>query len=320
VHFGAIRGLDGFKNYDSVIVAGREQPPPVVVENMARALFGADQERLLLTGEYVPQMRGHRMRDGTRTAVVVQVHPDPRVQALVEQIREREIEQMVGRLRLVHRAVPARVFLLSNLPTALPVHRLASWHEVIPTKLEQAIAAGRGVVPLSAAELARAHPSLWATEREFKDWQRRKGVQVPIRDNYWNLHPLSEATLVSYRRAGQSRGSPHTAIVPAGMAPAAALEALLGPVEHVTVLETWHRPAAIIEDYAEPEPIAVPIAVHAPYHVIDVDEAFVIGPHDCQRWTLATGQRVLVQVEMARRWQLALRPPERPATFWGATA
>ena len=174
-HFGAIRGLDGWKDFDTVIIAGREQPRPLDAENMARCLFGAETEPLLLTGEFVSQMRGHLMKDGTRTAVMVQVHPDLRVQALVEQIREREVEQMVGRLRLVHRASPARVFMLSNLPTALPVDRLATWTTIMPSKIEQAIVAGRGVLPLSRSELARAHPSLWASEQELKDWQRRKG-------------------------------------------------------------------------------------------------------------------------------------------------
>ena len=69
------------------------------------------------------------------------------------------------RLRLVHRDRPAKVFLLSNLPTALPVDRFTTWAGVAPDKLEQAIVAGRGVLPLSRSELARAHPSLWATER-----------------------------------------------------------------------------------------------------------------------------------------------------------
>ena len=68
-HFGAIRGLDGWKDFNTVIIAGREQPPPLTVENMARSLFGADPEPLLLTGEYVSQMRGHLVKDGTRTAV-----------------------------------------------------------------------------------------------------------------------------------------------------------------------------------------------------------------------------------------------------------
>ena len=216
------------------------------------------------------------MKDGTRTAVMVQVHPDLRVQALVEQIREREVEQMVGRLRLVHRASPARVFMLSNLPTALPVDRLATWTTIMPSKIEQAIVAGRGVLPLSRSELARAHPSLWASEQELKDWQRRKGGQVPIRVLYWNVHPLSEAILVSYRRAGQSRGSRHQAIVPAGIASAAALAQQLGPVEAVTVLEVLHRPSAastdVIIDDGGREPPENPITVLAS-HELNVDEA-----------------------------------------------
>ena len=130
-HFGAIRGLDGWKDFDTVIVAGREQPQAVDVENMARSLFGADAEPLLLTGEYVPQMRGHRTKDGTRTAVAVQVHPDLRVQALVEQVREREVEQMVGRLRLVHRGqagagVPADQ--PAHGPAGRPPHHLGGGH------------------------------------------------------------------------------------------------------------------------------------------------------------------------------------------------
>ena len=138
-------------------------------------------ERLLLTGNYVPQMRGHLMKDGSRTAVTVQVHPDPRVQALVEQVREREIEQMVGRLRLVHRTQPARVLLLTNTPTALAVDQLTTWEGIMPDKMEQAIVRGRGVLPLSSAELARVHPELWATAEEADIWWRRKGSQVPIR-------------------------------------------------------------------------------------------------------------------------------------------
>ena len=241
-HFGAIRGLDGWKDFDTVIVAGREQPPPLAVENMAR--MPVRRRRRAAAAHRRVRVRrcaGHRMKDGTRTAVVVQVHPDLRVQALVEQIREREVEQMVGRLRLVHRTTPARVFLLSNLPTALPVDRLATWDEVMPGKMEQAIVAGRGVLPLSAAELARAHPSLWATAQEAEHWMARKGAQVPIRELYWNVGTLSVATLVSYRRPGHRRGSPHQAILPGRVESTELAEDLLaavvGEVEQVRILE-----------------------------------------------------------------------------------
>ena len=261
-HFGAIRGLDGWKDFDTVIVAGREQPPPSAVENMARSLFGADPEPLLLTGEYVPQMRGHRTKDGRRTAIVVQVHPDPRVQALVEQTREREIEQMAGRLRLVHRDHPARVLLLTNLPTALPVDRFTTWEGIMPDRMEQAIMRGRGVLPLSYAELARAHPDLWATAKEAEHWLARKGPQVPIRELYWNVGTLSVATLVSYRRPGQRRGSPHLAIVPGDVSlPATTapdLAPLLGAVEDVRIVEALQRPVT------QPLPVVALPAVPSP--------------------------------------------------------
>jgi hypothetical protein len=246
-----------------VIVAGREQPKAVDAENMARCLFGADREPLLLTGEYVQQMRGHRTKDGSRTAVVVQVHPDLRVQALVEQAREREIEQMVGRLRLVHRERPARVLLLTNLPTALPVDRFITWEKIMPGKLEQAVLRGHGVLPLSYSELARAHPSLWATSEEARNWLRRKGGHVPIRDLYWNVTTLSVATLVSYRRPGQRRGSPHQAVLPGRVASTGRAEdllaAVIGDIEQVHILGIIVRPGvfeALPE--AQPEPFVIP--------------------------------------------------------------
>ena len=263
-HFGAIRGLDGWKDHDTVIVVGREQPQAVDAENMARCLFGAEPEPLTLTGELVPQMRGHFLRDGSRSAVVVQVHPDLRVQALIEQTREREIEQMVGRLRLVHRRTAARVFILSDVPTALPVNRLVTWAEVIPSKMEQAIAAGRGVLPLSHAELARVHPNLWATAKEVEHWLARKGPQLPVRDLYWNVGTLSVATLVSYRRPGHRRGSPHQAVLPGRVESTRTAESLLlaaaiGDVEQVQILGIMVRPEVFeVPPQAWAEPLIIP--------------------------------------------------------------
>jgi hypothetical protein len=212
-------------------------------------------------------MRGYLMKDGSRTAVTVQVHPDPRVQALVEQVREREIEQMVGRLRLVHRTRPARVFLLTNTPTALAVDRLTTWEGIMPDKMEQAIVRGRGALPLSSAELARVHPDLWATANEVDHWRKRKGSQVPIRVSYWNVATLSVATLVSYRRPGQRRGSPHRAIIPGDVycpdTAALDLAPLLGAVEDVRLVETLHRPMD------PPAPVTTLPAVPSP----ELDEA-----------------------------------------------
>jgi hypothetical protein len=62
IHFGALRGLDRFKDFGTVIIAGREQPPASGMEVQARSLFGDAIEPLTLTGSYTTAERGFRMR------------------------------------------------------------------------------------------------------------------------------------------------------------------------------------------------------------------------------------------------------------------
>jgi hypothetical protein len=150
--------------------------------------------------------------------------------------------------------VPARVFLLSNTPTRLAVDRLVTWDALMPNRLEQALLRTGGVLPLSRSELARVFPDLWPTPKAVERWlahERQKGPQTLILDSYWGLGPLSEATAVTYRRAGQSRGSPHRAVLPGRVedaaAAGAALAVFLGEVEQVQVVERLRRSGADAE-------------------------------------------------------------------------
>ena len=82
---------------------------------------------------YPTEQRRYRMAsivsdDAAGPAVDVSVHPDPRAQALLEQVRERELEQAVARLRLVHRDRPATVYLLSNIPLNLEITTVTTWN------------------------------------------------------------------------------------------------------------------------------------------------------------------------------------------------
>jgi hypothetical protein len=260
IHFGALRGLDHFKHFDSVIIAGREQPPPADMENQARSWFGDDPEPLTLPGTYERRKGTIRLADGSGVEVSVWQHADPRVQALLEQTREREIEQAVGRLRLVWRTKPARVFLLSNTPTRLTVDRLTTWDALMPGRLEQAVVRLGGVLLLSASELARLCPDLWADGRAVANWlahERRKGTETLIGESYWDFSTLSEATMVTYRRRGQARGSPHRAVLPGRIEDAATAEdvlaAVVGEVWQVQVVEVRHRPGSesVIEPIGE---------------------------------------------------------------------
>lgn len=229
-HFGALRGLDRYRDHDVIIVAGREQPPPSAVEDLARSLFGDDGEPLELPGAYTTAIRGCRMRDGTRRGVEVAVHADPRCQAILEQVRERETEQAVDRLRLVHRERPARVFLLSNVVVDLTVDRLVPWRGLVPGRLAVAAARLDGVLPLAPAWLAERFPDLWPSAEAVRRGSGRENLtgQTPNGDSYLGFARL---TPVSYRLAGQRGPRPSRALVRADHpAPEAALTALVGPL------------------------------------------------------------------------------------------
>ena len=230
---GCIAYRDRDRDHDTVIIAGREQPPALGVEAQARALFGDDHTTPLdLPGEYVTR-NGHH------------AHPDPRCQAILEQCRERETEQAVARLRLVHRTEPARVILLSNLPVALPVDHRVSWGGIMPSKAETATAEAAGIELLSASEMARVYPERWPTKAAAKQW-RARNQRVTFSHNIYLMekrYPLA-GRVVAYRLHGQYRsGHPHRAWIPAehGGSLFEAADALAAVVGDVAVIEWADR-------------------------------------------------------------------------------
>jgi hypothetical protein len=167
-HFNALRGIDVWKDFDVAIVVGRNQPPVDAVEDIARAVFACDFDPLQLSGKWSDEPRGYRLK-GQMAGVEVPVHPDPRIQAVVEQIRECESTQAVDRLRLIHSTKPKTVILLSNTPLDIDVDELRTWDEVIyGSRLEQAWDKLDGVLPLSAVWLAKRFPELWKTAEAAK--------------------------------------------------------------------------------------------------------------------------------------------------------
>ena len=277
-YFGNIRGIDGYKKFDTVIIAGREQPRVDAVEAQARALFADDPAPLILTGDLMEQVRGYRMRDGSSVAGKVSVHPDPRVQAVLEQVRERETAQAIDRLRLIHCPDPKRVIVLSNLVLDLTVDRLVTWREIMPSRLEQAAARGPAV-PLSASELHRCFRGLWETAEtarmdlkhaapggltrgcgKFNSQSELNRVKPHIEDTLiWEMTLFNSA---HYRRVGQRGRASRAAIRTDAPDPRAALEAVVGPVEWFELDEPAKAEAAPVNgvvpqiDSDQPEPAA----------------------------------------------------------------
>jgi hypothetical protein len=238
--FGNLRGLDMYKNHGTVIIAGREQTKAVHVEAVARALFHCDEAPLNLPGEYVKERRRFQSRDGVERFALVDVHPDPRVQAIVEQSRECETMQAICRLRLVHRDVPARVLNLSNLPIpGLIVDQFTSWSALLPDKCEEAAQDSGGVELLTASELARCYPERWPTKEAARCYlKRRRKTGVKNHNRTFMENDPSFSPLVRYRSEGSGeRGPAPKARFPAGMTKLEGESALAAIVGTLTFIE-----------------------------------------------------------------------------------
>jgi hypothetical protein len=146
------------------------------------------------------------MRDGGRRQVRVRVHPDRRVQAVVEQVREAEMVQAIDRLRLIHSARKKTVLILCNIPLDIPVDELVTWRELtgdgrLLKALETCDENGWEALPLAAKELTRLFPDLWLTRKAAEDWARKNPLNPCMSIiRLWGV-------LNSYRPPGQTRWS-----------------------------------------------------------------------------------------------------------------
>ena len=70
------------------------------------------------------------MREGSERRVTGRIHPDRRVQAVVEQVREAEMMQAVDRLRLIHSEREKTFYILCNIPLDIAVDELVTWREL----------------------------------------------------------------------------------------------------------------------------------------------------------------------------------------------
>ena len=112
-HFNALRGINDYEDCHTAIIVGREQPSCRDLEDLARGLFFEDDEPIRTAREL--EERKVRLT-GCNVEITSEFHPDPRVQAVLAQIREREIEQAMDRLRFINDdTTPKTVILISRI-------------------------------------------------------------------------------------------------------------------------------------------------------------------------------------------------------------
>ena len=231
-HFGNLRGTNEFKHHEVVIVLGRELPSPRDAERLAKAIWYDTKQSIRCIKEdkrgqvdYPKRRHAYTMRDGSQQSVEVKVHPDPRVQAVVEQVREAEMVQAIDRLRLIHSPRRKTVYIPCNIPLGIPVDELVTWRQLagdgrLTRALEACEENGWDALPLAAKELSRLLPELWRTRKAAEDWARKNPLTSVVSIiRVWGV-------LNTYRPPGQTRWS--KALVRHGANPRAALAAVLG--------------------------------------------------------------------------------------------
>jgi hypothetical protein len=225
-HFAALRGVDIWKDFDTVLVISRNEPSVKDVQDLARAMFYDAAVPLQLSDRWVLQPRGYQLKSEPEGVDVVG-HPDKRVQAILGQLRESESLQAIDRLRLIHCTEPKLVVLLSNIPLDIEVDALFTWDELIHgNRLDQAWRAAGDVMPMAPEWLSAVHSDLWPTPAAAKkDVQRlvKKG-QIT---NRFSIRKMSPFTF-KYWAGGQRRASTCLSWLGDTAAVSATLSGLLG--------------------------------------------------------------------------------------------
>lgn len=234
-HFNRLRGLNCWEGYRSALVIGQTSLTIDVLESLARAYMATDFAPFIsMAGPLadagwecqqwpfvVTRMR--RMRDGSRSPVQVHVHPDPRVQRVLEQMREAEIVQAADRVRPIFNR--RDITLLNNLCVDVTYDAIRTHRELrTGGNPIQAAFTLTGFIARNSADLFLAHPDRFCSERAA---QRALQNYPPNA----NKEPLCVGGVVSYRTPSQ-RGPASTAIVDLTFwpDPLAALQHFLGEI------------------------------------------------------------------------------------------
>ncbi|WIY24330.1 hypothetical protein [Parasedimentitalea psychrophila] len=207
-HFGAIRGQDCWKHFGTIVIVGRNEPPGSAIDHVLRSLF-SDEPSPLVFAETSPlpqECRGYRLEGMAKAGVLASVHPDPKGQLILEQIRECETTQATGRLRLVHSQNPKRVVILCSLPVDITVDELRTLDDFAQTpgrrgataRIREAVGR-KGILPLGTRDLTQAFPDLFPSKSVAKDALKEL--------RRWVLHAPSDKPCTDSGTAAKQKGS-----------------------------------------------------------------------------------------------------------------
>jgi putative DNA primase/helicase len=240
-HFGAIEGIDRWRDVDVLITIGRPLPRPDDIQDMAAAVTGkpviagapVEQECTILSGG----LSGHILKR--------RIYTEPEAELVRQAVTEAAIEQAVGRVRGVNRtaanAVELFMVLGDTVLPGLPVDEVVTFGEIEPDSIDLMVA--RGLVPQLPTDAARLHPDLFPShEAAKKAYQRdrlrtgrgRAGPRLgtwPNKKDSIRVCPQPPCVCLLYQPAGRGQLQRFCMVDPGKIPdPQAVLEVALGPL------------------------------------------------------------------------------------------
>jgi hypothetical protein len=174
-HFGALRGLNKWKDVDVLVVAGRWRMPMDAMERKAESIYALDpQGREVMRGAGdIRPMCGARVAGQIDGAPIEIEHPVcPLVRSVFEHDAIAEDVQALGRARAVRRTAdtPVTILSLNNIVADVTYDAVVDWEALGSLSDLGAVAYAHGVVPLKPADLKSLAPGLFP--------EGRRGVEV----------------------------------------------------------------------------------------------------------------------------------------------
>lgn len=145
-HFGALRGLNNFKDVAGAVIVGRPALSNDELELLTEAIFVADiglgcVDHADVWGKVTVSVK---LVDGTDAPVSCDGHPDMRCRAVQALVSQAEVVQGMARVRPYNRTPdnPCDVVYFGQYPSGIPAERICSTADVRPHEAAVAMLAG----------------------------------------------------------------------------------------------------------------------------------------------------------------------------------
>ena len=177
-HGGMTRGRNTWEDRQTAISVGADALSIENLEILAGAFYARDPVPIVsMAARPEPAdnwpswpwpyrcTRGRRMRDGSVSYIGVDVHPDPRCQRVLEQIRESGVTQDLDRVRPVYNR--RTLVALNQLVLDLTYDRVLSHRDLVAggSRIDRVLQRTDGVLPLAPAVLASLFPDIFGSTR-----------------------------------------------------------------------------------------------------------------------------------------------------------